>query len=193
MRKRRQRAKVPPKLFLLRDKFVSVAGTVESVVVETANDPEKIDHVWLTVRAGADGRLGITLNTRSAKSRKAGYDPRVRVAVITSAWTELPAAGVYLSEPLEYGPTEAANPVDFIPYERPALEHLLLAKAKAACFVQGWGEFYVRLHLGIHQIHSRRGSFAHPTEHRGKDGAVAFYFDENRQRELFLFKFTGQP
>src|SRR4051812_4935985 len=125
MRKRKERIKIPPKLFLLRDKFVSVAGTVESVVVETAHDPEKIDHVWLTVRAGADGLLGITLNTRSAKSRKAGYDPRVRVGVTTSAWTELPAAGVYESEPLDYAPFEAANPVAFIPYERPALEHLL--------------------------------------------------------------------
>ena len=55
MRKRRERAKVPPKLFQLRDEFVSVSGTVESVTVETAHDPEKIDHVWLTIRAGADG------------------------------------------------------------------------------------------------------------------------------------------
>ncbi|MEY2509685.1 MAG: hypothetical protein QOE26_448, partial [Verrucomicrobiota bacterium] len=139
-----------------------LAGTIESVIVETNADPEKIDHVWIDLRAAEHGLLQITLNTRSWKSVKAGFDPRVRLGIVTSTWTELPAAGARVAEPLDYAGIYAAQLVDFISYERGPLEELLVKKAKEACFVQGWGEFYVRAHRGIHQVHSRHASFAHP-------------------------------
>lgn len=193
MRKDRKQRPVPPELFLLRDRFVSVAGRIESVDVETNDDPGKIDHVWLEVRAGEQGLLQIALNTRSRKNAEAGYDPRVWVGIVTSTWTELPAAGAHTAESLDYSTIEASQPVTFTLYDRTGLEELLVQKAKAACFARGWGEFYVRARLGIHQVHSRRASFAHPRDHRGEDGALELYFDDEKRRELLLFKFTGQP
>ena len=65
--------------FELRDQFVVVAGPIESVSVETNDDPRKIDHVWIVVRADEDGLLQIALNTRSCHSANAGYDPRIWV------------------------------------------------------------------------------------------------------------------
>ena len=193
MPKRKKRHLVPTKLFELRDRFVVVAGTIESVSVETNDNPRKIDHVWIKVRAGEDGLLQIALNTRSCQSADAGYDPRIWVGVATSTWENLPAAGVGPAESSDYATIEAARPVEFIPSDRPPLEELLVKKATAACYVRGWGEFFVRTHLGIHQVHSRRASFAHPRDHKGKDGALEFYFNEERRCELFLFKFAGQP
>jgi hypothetical protein len=193
MRNTRKRPAIPPELFVLRDRFVMLAGTIESVIVETNTDPQKIDHVWIELRAGDHALLQITLNTRSWKSVMAGFDPRVRLGIVTSTRTELPLAGARVSEPLDYATIYTAQPVDFSPHERAALEKLLVKKAKEACFVQGWGEFYVRAHRGIHQVHSRHASFAHPVDHQGKDGAVAFYFAKDRRRELLLFKFAGQP
>jgi hypothetical protein len=189
----RKQRPVPPELFRMRDRFVSVAGPIESVTVETGDDPKKIDHVWLEVRAGEQGLLQIALNTRSRKNAEAGYDPRVWVGIVTSSWTELPATGAGAAEPLDYSQIAAAHPINFVPYDRAALEELLVQKAKAACFAQGWGEFYVRAHLGIHQVHSRRASFGHPVDHQANDGALELYFDNERQRELLLFKFAGQP
>ncbi len=193
MAKDRKQRRVPPELFRLRDRYASVAGPIESVTVETGDNPEKIDHVWIEVRAGEQGLLQIALNTRSRKNAEAGYDPRVRVGIVTSNWTELPAAGAHAAESLDYAEIEASHPVSFIPYDRSALEELLVQKAKAACFARGWGEFYVRARLGIHQVHSRRASLAHPRDHRGEDGALELYFDDENRRELLLFKFTGQP
>ena len=193
MPKNRKQRRVPSKLLVLRDRFVSVAGRIETVTVETSDDPRKIDHVWLEVCAGEQGLLQIALNTRSRKNAEAGYDPRVWVGIITSSWMELPAAGVLVVEPLDYAKIEAAHPINFVPYDRAALEELLVKKTKAACFARGWGEFYVRAHLGIHQVHSRRASFAHRVDRQGQDGALELYFDADRRRELLLFKFVGQP
>jgi hypothetical protein len=193
MPKRKNRSSVPTKLFELRDQFVVVAGTIESVSVETNDDPRKIDHVWIAVRAGGDGLLQIALNTRSRQSADAGYDPRIWVGMATSTWKELPPAGASAAEPFDYARIEGARPIDFIPYHRPPLEQLLLEKATAACFTRAWGEFFVRAHLGIHQVHSRRASLAHPMDHQSKDGALEFYFNEERLCELLLFKFAGQP
>ena len=68
MPKDRKRRLVSPDLFRLRDRFVSVAGPIESVTVETGEDLRKIDHVWIEVRAGAQGLLQIALNTRSRQN-----------------------------------------------------------------------------------------------------------------------------
>lgn len=190
--KQEQTALSPPKLFALRDQFAAVAGTIESVSVETNDDPRKIDHVWIEVRAGEDGLLQIALNTRSCQSAEAGYDPRISVGVAATTWEELPEAGAWEAESLDYAAIEAAYQISFVLYDRRALEELLLRKAASACFVRGWGEFYIRARLGIHQVHSRHASFAHPVDHQGRDGALEFYFDEEERLELLLFKFSGQ-
>lgn len=192
MPKRKERHSVPPKLFELRNHFVVVAGTIESVSVETNDNPRKIDHVWIEVRAGKDGPLQIALNTRSCQSADAGYDPRIWVGMATSTWEKLPASGASPAEPFDYATIEAARPIDFLPSHRRPLEKMLVKKATAACFARAWGEFFVRAHLGIHQVHSRRASFAHPIDHQGRDGALEFYFKEERRCELLLFKFAGQ-
>lgn len=93
---------------------------------------------------------------------------------------------------LNYAAIEAAYQINFVPYDRRAFEELLLRKAAGACFVRGWGEFYVRARVGIHQVHCRHASFAHPIDHQGRDGALEFYFNEEKRLELLLFKFAGQ-
>ena len=76
-----------------------------------------------------------------------------------------------------------------MPLERPALERLLIDAAHRAICVEAWGEFYIRAHIGVHQIHSRRASHAVPREVIGQDGAIRFYFRESNTSEMMLFKF----
>lgn len=184
---------VPDQLFAFRDQFVSVAGKIVSVAVETDSDPRKIDHVWITVDAGEFRRLQISLSTMSRQSRAAGVDDRVRVGVISSHWSELPAAGIRLAPPLDYASFEASQPIAYVPHARSALEELLLGKARRAIFVEAWGEFYIRSHVGVHQVHCRRASVAVPRDVAGQDGAVRFYFAAQNASEMLLFKFAGQP
>jgi hypothetical protein len=180
-------------LTALQDRYVRLAGEVASVAIETADDDSKIDHVWITVRAGMVGRLQISMSTCSRHNRAAGFDPRVRVGTIESAWSELPDVGVREVPPLDYGLIEAAHPVDYAAHDRPAMERLLVEKSTRAIFVEAWGDFYVRAHIGVHQVHSRRGSFGVPRDVVGKDGAVQFYYREPHVREMLLLKFAGQP
>ena len=84
-------------------------------------------------------------------------------------------------------------PTEFATIEREALEQLLLEKTRRATFVEAWGELYVRAHIGIHQVHSRRAGLAVPRDVIRKDGAVCFYFERPNHRELLLLKFEGQP
>ncbi len=185
---------MPDHAFALRDRYVVVAGEVASAVVEEEEDERKIDHVWITVRAGDFGRVDISLSTASRQSRALGFDPRVRVGSIRSSWTELPPPGVRpITGPLDYAALEGEHSLQYTPLERTALEHLLIDKARRAIFVEGWGEFYIRAHIGIHQIHSRRASNAVPRDVIGKDGAIRFYFREGNASEMLLFKYDGQP
>ena len=193
MRKRGARHRVPDHVIALRDQYVTVAGEVASVAIETDDDPRKVDHVWIQVRAGEFGRVQISLSTASRQSRAAGFDPRVRVGVVQSTWTALPQAGVRIVPPLDYGLIEAAQPILYTPLERVAVEQLLIDKARRALSVEAWGEFYVRAHMGVHQIHSRRASFAVARDLVGQDGAVRFYFRDGNTTEMLLFKFDGQP
>ena len=183
---------MPDNVFALRDQYVAVAGEIASVVIEQEEDPRKVDHVWIEVRAGEFGRVEISLSTASRQSRALGFDPRVRVGFVRSRWKELPPAGVQKTAPLDYRLLEAAHPIDYVPLERVAIEQLLIDKAGRAIFVEAWGEFYVRAHIGVHQIHSRRASFAVPRDVIGQDGAVRFYFREANAMEMLLFKFDGQ-
>ena len=78
------------------------------------------------------------------------------------------------------------------PFDRPALEVLLTEKTRRALFIEAWGELYVRIHLGLHQVHSRRASCSVLTDYVGRDGAIRFYYPD-RTAELLLFKYCGQP
>ena len=194
MRKEGRRRRVPDHAYALRDRYVCVAGEVAAAVVEEEEDERKIDHVWIQVRAGDFGRVEISLSTTSRQSRALGFDPRVRVGVIRSTWAELPVAGVRpINGPLDYAALECEHAVDYVPLERPAVERLLIDKAGGAISVEAWGEFYIRAHIGIHQIHSRRGSHAVPRDVIGRDGAIRFYFRGGKASEMLLFKFDGQP
>ena len=179
-------------LVALSGQFVRVAGEPAGVAIERDRDPKRIDHLWISVRAGRFGVLRITLNTSSLRNRDLGFDPRISVGILESTWSQLPVAGVVTSEPFDYATIAAPSAVPFHQYERAALESLIAQEVDGALFVEGWGELYVRGHSGIHQVHSRRASHAFKTDYVGRDGAVRFYFKEGRA-EMLLFKFYGQP
>lgn len=182
-----------PEHLPLRGAFVCVTGPIAACVVEQSVNPRKVDHVWIDVSAGTSGLIRVSLNTCSLKNRDAGFDSRVRLGVVTSTWSDLPTAGVKSAMPLNYATVEAANTIAYLEQEQEALENLLLGKAQRAIALEAWGEFYMQEAAGIHQLHSRRGSHAMPKDYIGRDGAVQFYFAEERARELLLFKFAGQP
>jgi hypothetical protein len=94
---------------------------------------------------------------------------------------------------LDYREIETAGPVTYLDYERPALEALLVEKTGRAIFIEAWGEFYFRNHLGIHQVHSRRASCSVLQDYIGRDGAIRFYFGGDATAEMLLLKFCGQP
>ena len=170
-----------------------VAGVPIAFAAETDKVASNIDHFWITVGMGHGESLRIALSTHSRQNAAAGFDPRVRVGVVTSAWRELPAPGVLTCRGLDYREIEAAGPVTYIEYERPALEALLAEKTGRAIFIEAWGEFYFRNHLGIHQVHSRRASCSVLQDYTGRDGAIRFYFGSDATAEMLLFKYCGQP
>ena len=102
-------------------KLVRVAGTPVRFEVERHIDQKKIDHVWLHVKARDHGTIRISLNTWSLKSFESGYDPRIRVAVVTSRWRKLPALGIFPSKGLDYADIPTTNADGFFEYERLAL------------------------------------------------------------------------
>ena len=99
---------------------------------------------------------------------------------------------MFASNALDYHSLEAAAPVVYVEYERPALEVLLTDKAQLSVFVEAWGELYVRVHVGIHQVHSMRASCSVARDLIGRDGAIRFYFGDGTA-EMLLFKYCGQP
>lgn len=116
----------------------------------------------------------------------------MRVGVVSSTWDELPNVGVSKSSCLNYHSIEALSPIAYVQYERPALEILLTDKTKRAKLIEVWGELYVRVHVGIHQIHSMRASCSVARDVIGRDGAIRFYFPDG-SAEMLLFKYCGQP
>lgn len=175
--------------------LVHVAGNPIAFAPEVDPVPDNIDHFWITIRIGQGELLRIALNTYSRRNAEAGFDARIRVGVIVSAWQELPARGVAASQGLDYSDIEAKTsvPVTFVEYERPALETLLTQKCSRAIFIEAWGEFYFRKERGIHQVHSRRASCSVSKDDVGQDGAIRFYFDDDATAEMLLFKYCGQP
>ena len=171
--------------------LVHVAGTPVAFAAEIDRVPANIDHFWITVGLGGAEPIRIALSTHSRQNAAAGFDSRMRVGIVASSWSELPAPGLVKSPGLDYRTIEAASPVIYLEYERPALELLLADKAKRAVLIEGWGELYLRTHAGIHQVHSMRASCSVPRDLVGRDGAIRFYFPD-RTAELLLFKYCGQ-
>lgn len=174
-------------------KFVHVTGVPYTVEVEVCDDPEKLDHVWMTMEVPPYGRIRAVVNTTSRVGRLAGVDARIFVATLSNTWTEKPQTGLVECDGQSYTKVEAAADVSYTPYEREELTELLVSKMKKAIRAEVWGDLYARDHLGIHQIHSRRASAAVSTDLRNRDGALKLYYSEDNLAELFLFKFAGQP
>jgi hypothetical protein len=174
-------------------KFVHVRGIPYTVAVEESEDPLKVDHVYLNVEAPPFGRLRVAINTLSRLNRDAGFDPRVRVGIIKSTYTEKPSPGLEECAGLDYAKQEEKHNVLYEAYERPALTEMLVTKMKVAIRVEVWGELYATDHIGVHQVHSRRASCAVSTDLKGRDGAFKLYYPQDNLAEAFLIKFCGQP
>ena len=174
------------------DEFVLGVGEPIGFEVESNLDPRKNDHVWITLRAGHFGPLQISVSTYSQKHAVDGFDPRMRVGVLTASWLELPESGVFAVPGLDYAELERAALIEYRETERTALETMLKAKVDRAILVEAWGAFYRRDRLGIHQVHSRRASCSVRTDYIGRDGALRFYYRDDSATEMFLFKYCGQ-
>lgn len=188
-----RRRSEPHPLVSWHEDFVRVSGEIVGARVETSERADKVDHVWIDVLAGEYGPLQLSLSTYSRQSHAAGFDPRVWVGMVQSRWSALPEAGIFRAPPFNYATLALEQPIDFVPYERRPLEKLLVEKTERALWAEAWGDLHVRGHAGVHQIHSRRPSFAVPVHHVGRDGALRLYYKENATSEMLLFKFAGQP
>lgn len=173
-------------------KFVHLVGVPYAVQVEQAEDPARLDHVWLTLEVPPFGRLRAAINTLSKLNRDAGHDSRVRVGIVRSTYTEKPNTGLEEFPGFDYAKIEAREKVEYEFYEHEPLSELLVARAKTAVRAEVWGELYAREHIGLHQIHSRRASCAVKLDFKNRDGALKLYYPEGNAAELFLFKFCGQ-
>ena len=169
-----------------------MAGTPIAFAAEADRVPANIDHFWITIGIGGTEPIRIALSTHSRQNAAAGFDPRVRVGIVTSSWLKLPMPGMAGIRGLDYQEIEAAESVTYVHYERPALETLLAGKAERALFIEAWGDLYLRHELGVHQIHSRRASCSVLQDYIGRDGAIRFYFGDNATAEMLLFKYCGQ-
>jgi hypothetical protein len=171
--------------------LVVVAGEPLHFEVETHDNPLNIDHVWITIRAGLFGQLRISISTWSRKLAADGFDPRMRVALLPSAWSELPPTGIFPAARLDYADLERAQPITYRETARPDLEEMLRVRTERAIWIEAWGAIYLRDQLGIHQVHSRRASHSVRTNHTGRDGALRFYYADTTA-EMVLFKYSGQ-
>lgn len=174
-------------------KFVHLVGVPYSAQIEPADDPSRLDHVWLTLEVPPFGRLRVAINTLSRLNRDAGFDGRVRVAILRSTYAQKPNTGLEEFPGLDYAKIEAAENASYEPYEREALAELLVSRAKKAIRAEVWGDLYARDHIGLHQIHGRRASAAVALDLKNRDGALKLYYPEGNAAEMFLFKFAGQP
>lgn len=173
-------------------KFVHLVGVPYAVQIEEAEDPTRLDHIWLTLEVPPFGRLRVAINTLSRFNRDAGFDGRIRVAIIPGTYRDKPNTGLEEFPGFDYAKVEAKEKVTFEPHDRDALAELLLERGRKAIRAEVWGELYARDHIGLHQIHSRRASSAVAYDLKNRDGALRLYYTEDQRAELFLFKFAGQ-
>jgi len=169
-----------------------VAGEVVGFAVENSQREENVDHVYVTIDAGLQATVILSLNTLSFRNRVAGHDPRIRLGTLRWRWTHLPARGLYPLEFFDYESIELIENVEYRVLERIAMEEYFALHCANCRRIEAWGVPYHRAEPGLHQIHSRRASSGVPTDLRGRDGAVRFYFDEDQRVELALLKFAGQ-
>ncbi len=174
-------------------KFVHLVGVPYAVQLEEAPEPSRVDHVWLTLEVPPFGRLRVAINTLSKLSRDAGFDERVRVAILPGNYVEKPNTGLEEFPGFDYVKIEAREQPLFQLYDHAVLAELLLERGKKAIRAEVWGELYAREHIGLHQIHSRRASSAVLLDLKNRDGALKLYYPDENRSELFLFKFAGQP
>ncbi len=172
--------------------LVCAVGAVHHFEVERAEQEEKVDHVWVTLDAGLPVRLVASLNTLSWRNRVAGFDPRVRIAVIEERWTPPPHPGLRAAHFLDYETLETLHRPRFEILERTAVEEFFRRRCLGGNWVEVWGMPYRRHQPGLHQIHSRRASCAVHQDLRGRDGAVRFHHLREQRTELVLVKFCGQ-
>lgn len=171
--------------------LVRITGTPVAYAAETDRVPANIDHFWISVATGSGDPIRIALSTHSRQNAAAGFDPRLRIGVVVSTWTELPSPGLEKSSGLNYTEIENIAAPLYVEYERPALEEFLTDLTSRCVFIEAWGELYVRTHLGIHNVHSMRASCSVLRDFVGRDGAICFYFPDGRT-ELLLLKYCGQ-
>ena len=173
-------------------KFVHVRGVPYTVAAETAENPDDADHLHLTLEVPPFGRLRAAVNTFSKLNRDAGFDPRIRMGIVSAPYEKKPEPGLEELPGQDYAQLEAILPIAYEHYDREPLSALLMEKMKRAVRAEVWGELYAREHLGIHQIHSRRASCAVSLDLHNRDGALKLYYPDGLS-ELLLFKFCGQP
>lgn len=176
----------------LRTPLVHLVGDHLKAKVEGHSKKNTPDHVWITMDPGLSLRVMVSVNTHSIRNGQAGFDPRVRVAVIRDGWRELPERGISECHHFSYGEIPGIDAAEFRPLERVFMEQMLLDRVHQALLLEAWGTPYHRELPGIHQIHSRRASCAIPESIEGRDGALRFYFREGNRMETLLFKFCGQ-
>ncbi len=174
------------------DRYRRVAGRPLAVLLEPATDPERIDHVWVTLDLGDGQTLRAVINTMSLRNKAVGFDDRVSLGLVRTTFDELPPPGISPAEGLDYDVIAASENVFFETCERRDLELLFCDKLRLADCVEVWGELFDRTGPGIHQIHSRRASCAVTEDIRGRDGAFKCYFLRDKTAELYLVKFCGQ-
>ena len=150
------------------------------------------DHLWISLDPGFGMRVTVSVNTWSHRNAEAGFDPRVRLGILRGSCEEFPERGFNECRRFSYEDLPGQEEVDYRHLERVVLEQLLLDRVASAAMIEVWGSPYHRDHPGIHQIHSRRASCAVAESREGLDGALRFYFREERRTETLLFKFCGQ-
>jgi hypothetical protein len=171
--------------------YVHLVGIPYHIQVEPHPDETMVDHVWYDVQIPPCGILRLSINTSSRLNGRAGFDPRVRLGIIPSIYEVRPEPMMVVEPPHDYRDFEAEHDVDYVIYDHDPIEALLVAKGNRAVRVEAWGELYIRNHLGVHQLHSRRASSAVATDLFGRDGAVKLYYPD-MTAEMLLFKFSGQ-
>jgi hypothetical protein len=173
------------------DIYVRAVGIPHRVEGEQADDPSRVDHVWLSLDVAPIGKINVAINTMSRYNRDAGFDERIRLGILPSTYSRRPERLLESRAPLDYTVIEAMNTIDFVPIEHDPIEALLIDKCNSAIRAEVWGELYIRQHLGIHQVHSRRASCAVERDIIGRDGALKLYYRDGLA-ELLMFKFCGQ-
>ena len=135
-------------------KFVRIAGSVTHAQLEPAANPDELDHVWVTMTVPPFGRIRAAINTISRISRVSGFDARVRLGIVRSTWSELPAAGLSEIDGFSYETIESSANVFYEVFEQIALEEFLIERAQASVAAEVWGDLYARREIGIHRLYA---------------------------------------